>query len=186
MSKKELVLSVITVVISVAIVTVAVNAATGGLLTPPSGAFSGGAPIGTMHTLNDIYAKTQPCFQTLDTATGLYWQNDPGIAIPWQDASGLLASDGVTPTGAGYCDKLTMCGVTWRLPTVDELVAGLNNQFLVSSATLGGFQSSKYYWSSTRNADLQGIAFDVYDTPNGSSSSGNDSMSLQALVRCVH
>ena len=189
MSKKELVLSAITVLISVAIVTVAVNAATGGLLTPPSSAFDAGVPVGTMHTLDQIYDKaTAACLSantTTDTTTGLIWQNDPGVVIPWQDASGLLASDGVTPTGAGYCDKLVQCGVTWRLPTKVELVAGLTHQFITSPATLGGFQDSYGYWSSTPNAGNPGIAWGA-GSNGGNVNSYFALMSYRYLVRCVH
>ena len=186
MSKKDIVLSAITVVISVAIVTVAVSAATGGLLTPPSGAFDAGVPVGTMHTLEDIYIKTQPCNATTDTTTGLMWQNDPGVAIPWADASGRSTTPPDYPaTGAGYCDKLTACGVTWRLPTKDELVAGLTNQFVTSPATLGGFQDGSDYWSSTPNAVNPGNAWVAYGG-SGHVHSYNDLMSTQYLVRCVH
>ena len=197
MSKKELVLSAITVLMSVAIVTVAVSAATGGLLTPPSRAFDAGVPVRTMHTLDDIYNKTKPCNATTDTTTGLMWQNDPGVAIPWYyDGTYSPSSpDASLEDAINYCLTLKQCGVTWHLPTKAELIQGLIDQYgdandicptctKPSPATLGGFQDGYGCWSSTPDAGFSGNAWYAnfrygYVYPY----SGN--MTSQYLVRCV-
>ena len=96
---RNLILSIITVLISVLVVDSVVQASLimiSSKLNPPTSAFNlDGNPQGTMHTVDDIYNK-------LLQSSNLFWQQDPNLTL-CQNASpatGCTSGNGLLdPTG---------------------------------------------------------------------------------------
>jgi hypothetical protein len=195
---KSIALSLLTIFLATTIVVVAVKAITGGLLTPPSNAFDqSGTPQGTMHTLDDIY-------QAIPSTT-ITWQTGQSLFLCWnasasnQSISCSAGNGLLDPTGTGaplmgateYCNYLEADGSTiaetpqniWRLPTIGELLQGLNQGFMINTDG-GGFYNGYGYWSSTPNASSPGSAWLASDWSGYVVSYGSYGYS-GVQVRCV-
>ena len=180
-TKKSLILSLIVVSVSALAVVAVVNAATS--LTPP------GSPVGSMHTLENVYQNVQ---------SGLVWATDQGFLIPWNASN--CNSNCLDPRGDGtlllgateYCTYLNISGTAlaslpvnyWHLPTLGELLQGLSEGYIESST--GNFaDAGNGYFSSTPDIDNPGSAWTVA-VDNGTLYYGIASMSASNLnVRCV-
>ena len=111
-------------------------------------------------TYTPVTADVGKYIEVVATGTGSY----PGTAISM--AVGPIApktlSSANTKTSSAtsltwsaantYCTNLTTGGFTWRLPTENELLNAMTNQFVYGGSNPGGFQLYVYYWSSTPNA----------------------------------
>jgi hypothetical protein len=82
---------------------------------------------------------------------------------------------------AGYCDELTLNGYSdWYLPSKDELY-----EMYLQQMTIGGFESTSWYWSSTEAADSdepENAAWLVDFADGNIGWAGKDS---PLLVRCI-
>jgi hypothetical protein len=82
---------------------------------------------------------------------------------------------------AGFCDELTLNGYSdWYLPSKDELY-----EMYLQQTTIGGFESTGWYWSSTEAADSgepENAAWLVEFVDGYNAWAGKDS---PLLVRCV-
>ncbi len=86
-----------------------------------------------------------------DKETNLTWvKQDDGKRRTWSEAK-------------EYCEKLTLAGGGWRLPTVKELISIIDydKHGPAIDPVFTGTQSS-YYWSSTPDADDSSYAWSVY------------------------
>jgi hypothetical protein len=72
----------------------------------------------------------------------------------------------------------------WHLPTIQELNAGLTDQFKTNPPSVSGFQYSYGYWSSTPGASYSGDAWYAVDV-NGYVYSFNYYENVNFQVRCV-
>ena len=100
-----------------------------------------------------------------DQSTGIRWGSSPGVALSEALGTGSFNTDSsITVNGSGtdYAAGLARAynggGYTdWYLPSIDELYKLYLNQ-----ATIGGFSSSGYYWSSSFTIDFVQFAGLVY------------------------
>lgn len=100
--------------------------------------------------------------------TKLNWSGDIGVGT-WFE-------------GNNYCPVINGAGS--RLPTSDELLLSLENQFLHNGSNPGGFESNIEYWSSSNNQGIDGWATTGWFV-SGQTNVGNGPKTANAHVRCV-
>ena len=77
-----------------------------------------------------------------------------------QNSFAILAVNPEPEIAARMCDTLTLNGYTdWFLPSIDEL-----DSMYVNRETIGGFQVSGWYWSSTEQ-DIEGAWLEIFNIP---------------------
>ena len=106
-----------------------------------------------------------------DSSTGLQWQDNETVRKTWTES-------------IDYCEVLTLDGHNdWRLPNLKELTS-LVDDSRVSPVISTVFEhtASSNYWSSTTNAGLSGVAWNVYFSDGYQYYYGK---SRSIYVRCV-
>jgi len=107
-----------------------------------------------------------------DLATGLTWQRE----------------DDNTPRANGpaatYCQRLTLAGGGWRLPTIKELYSLVNLKVMSPAIDSDVFPNTNldYWWSETIDANDSNKAWFVFFKNGGSQTT---SLTLALYVRCV-
>ena len=110
-----------------------------------------------------------------DYVPPIVWQTDdsPAATYTWANAG-------------TYCAGITTGGFTWRLPTINELLSGLANQYAITPPTQTGFGAPcdfVYYWSSS---EASASAWFATMDCGGSIFSNKDIKTNPYSVRCVH
>ncbi len=150
------------------------------LLTVPAGTYLGSATVSTTSTAFtsaniksgvDLFG----IIGELSSGPALNCSVPAGSSLAWSASQGSL-----NWTNAGIaCAALGSC---WRLPTIDELVAGLTAQFVDVPSTEGGFAEGSYYWSSTEFGESYAWYAIYY---YGDVLSLSNSKNFEFSVRCV-
>jgi len=112
-----------------------------------------------------------------DNNTKLKWQDsykDNSIASKhWKDA-------------LNYCNTLTLGGLKWRLPNINELktlIVDKESKPLIDNAFK--WTKSSFYWSSTTKASDSRESWCINFSSGGIWSANNGSTYYERLVRCV-
>ena len=153
--------------------------------TTPSGEetpaeFSVSGDEGTTSTINGdiVYCDNVLQMWTIIAASNYTW--GPVQDEPSDSCIGL----GASYPACNYCDTLTYAGYSdWVLPTKDELVAALTEQFIADPPTMTGFaEDTTSYWSSSEY--VEGHAWFAYYS-FGTVDSSYDSKEVEYPLRCV-
>jgi len=106
-----------------------------------------------------------------DNTTGLIWQDNETVSMPWENA-------------INYCESLTLGGYSdWRLPNINELrsIADYSRYFPAIDPVFENIQSSSYWSSTTSYNNTVNAWFIVFDNGDDYSYSKN----YTDYVRCV-
>jgi len=163
-----------------------------GPLTPPPTAVSGGVPVSTMKTLEQVtptWDRTLPANDTgdpcnssrftcvmgnvavRDNETGLVWQRAPVFNSTWQNAMHACLQE-VTGNRGG-----------WRLPTIQELLSVLAGSF--SPAIPFTNLSPGGYWSSTTQLGSSTFAWRLSILSTGAIAAATNSKDVDNRYWCV-
>jgi len=136
---------------------------------------------GTTSTISGdlVYCDNVLQMWTSVAASGYTW--GPIQDEPSDSCVGL----GESYPACNYCDTLTYAGYSdWVLPTTNELVAALTEQFITVPPTMSDFAGLTNYWSSSENAEYN-TWFAFYSSFSGNVYSNFDGKGLDLSVRCV-
>ena len=111
-----------------------------------------------------------------DTDTGLMWQQETDLRMPWDDA-------------ISYCKNLALAGYAdWRMPNIEELLSIVDYERINPAIDVDAFPNtlSSDYWSSTTFAYLSGYAWYVNFGSGYGSSHGKSNAYYVRAVRSVN
>ena len=136
---------------------------------------------GTTSTISGdlVYCDNVLQMWTSVAASGYTW--GPIQDEPSDSCVGL----GASYPACNYCDTLTYAGYSdWVLPTKDELVAALTEQFIADPPTMSGFAYNTNYWSSSESDEY--VAWSAsYSSYSGLVYSYLDLKFVEDSVLCV-